>query len=150
MPSPGKLRRFRPPLGPFVRVDSYAYSGYEVPIYYDPMIAKLITWGATREEAIRRMKRALSEFSIAGIKSNINLHKAILDHPKFLDGTYTTQFAEKEVDLNIPALFRYVSDEVFLISAAITAYNDRKIKNVNDYNVASRWKQLGRQASLRN
>lgn len=150
MPSPGKLRRFRPPQGPFVRVDSYAYSGYRIPIYYDPMIAKLITWGANREEAIRRMKRALSEFSIAGIKSNINLHKAILDHPRFLDGSYTTQFAEKDVDLNIPTLFRYVEDDVFLITAAIAAYNDRKIKNVTDYNVASHWKNLGRQSALRN
>ena len=149
MPSPGKVSRFRPPQGPFVRVDSYLYSGYEIPIYYDPMIAKLVTWGTTREEAIRRMKRALSEFSLAGIKSNISLHKAIFDHPTFLDGTYTTQFAEKQVDMNIPTLFRNVDDDVFLIVAAISAYNDRKIKNVNDYTLASKWKDIGRKSSLR-
>ena len=149
MPSPGKMRRFRPPQGPFVRVDSYGYSGYEVPIYYDPMIAKLITWGANRQEAIRRMKRALSEFAITGIKTNMNLHKAILDHPKFFSGEYTTQFAEKEVDMNIPTLFRHTDDDVFLIVAAISAFSDRKGKNMTDYQLASRWKDIGRKSLLR-
>lgn len=150
MPSPGLMRRFRPPQGPFVRVDSYGYSGYEIPIHYDPMIAKVITWGKTREEAVRRMKRALSEFSIAGIKTNILLHKAIFDHPVFLSGEYTTQFAEKELDMNIPTLFRHVDDEVFLIVAAIAAFKDRKQKNITDYALASKWKESGRRSTMRN
>jgi acetyl-CoA carboxylase biotin carboxylase subunit len=149
VPSPGLIRRCRHPQGPFIRVDSYAYPGYEVPIYYDPMIAKLIAWGATREDAIRRLDRALTEFTLTGIKTNIALHKAILAHEKFRDGTYTTQFCEKDLVVQEPKLFRVVDDHVFLITAAIAAYNEKKAKAVSEYNVASRWKDLGRKQSLR-
>jgi len=148
-PSPGLIRACRHPQGPFVRVDSYAYPGYEVPIYYDPMIAKVITWGETREEAISRMDRALSEFILSGIKSNIQLHKTILRHEKFRDGSYTTQFLEKNFELLEPEIFREVPDEVFLIAAAITAFNDRKSKDVRHLNVFSQWKRVGRKMQLR-
>ena len=149
VPSPGLIRRCRHPQGPFIRVDSYAYPGYEVPIYYDPMIAKLIAWGPTRADAIRRLDRALTEFTLTGIKTNIVLHKSILQAPKFLDGTYTTQFCEKDLEIKMPRLFRVVDDHVFLITAAITAYNDKKSKHVGEYNVASRWRTLGRKSGLR-
>lgn len=148
-PSPGVIRACRHPQGPFMRVDSYAYPGYEVPIYYDPMIAKLITWGETREEAIDRMQRALSEFVLTGIKTNIVLHKTILDHPKFRDGSYTTQFIEKNFEVIEPQLFKEVEDPVFLIAAAITAYNDRKSKDVRQLNLTSTWKRVGRKLQLR-
>lgn len=148
-PSPGVIRACRHPQGPFMRVDSYAYPGYEVPIYYDPMIAKVITWGETREEAIDRMQRALSEFVLTGIKTNIVLHKTILDHPKFRDGSYTTQFIEKNFEVIEPQLFAEVEDPVFLIAAAITAYNDRKSKDVRQLNLTSNWKRLGRKMQLR-
>ncbi len=148
-PCPGLIRRCRHPQGPFIRVDSYAYPGYEVPIYYDPMIAKLIAWGKTREEAIQRLDRALTEFTLTGIKTNIVLHKSILQAKQFRDGSYTTQFCEKDLEVKMPKLFRVVDDHVFLITAAIAAYNDKKAKNVSEYNVASRWKTLGRKQSLR-
>ena len=148
-PSPGLIRACRHPQGPFVRVDSYAYPGYEVPIYYDPMIAKVITWGETRTEAIDRMQRALTEFILSGIKSNIVLHKSILKHPKFLDGSYTTQFLEKNFEVIEPELFKGVDDEVFLIAAAITAYNDRKSKDVRLLAAPSRWRRMGRKMQLR-
>jgi acetyl-CoA carboxylase, biotin carboxylase subunit len=148
-PSPGLIRACRHPQGPFVRVDSYAYPGYEVPIYYDPMIAKVITWGETRDEAIERMQRALTEFILSGIKSNIVLHKSILRHPKFKDGTYTTQFLEKNFEVIEPDLFKEVDDHVFLISAAITAYNYRKTKDVRNLNIISNWKRTGRKIMLR-
>ncbi len=148
-PHPGVIRACRHPQGPFMRVDSYAYPGYEVPIYYDPMIAKLITWGETREEAIDRMQRALSEFVLTGIKTNIVLHKTILDHPKFRDGSYTTQFIEKNFEVLEPQLFKEVEDPVFLIAAAITAYNDRKSKDVRQLNLTSNWKRVGRKLQLR-
>lgn len=148
-PSPGLIRACRHPQGPFLRIDSYAYPGYEVPIYYDPMIAKVITYGDTREEAIDRMQRALTEFVLTGIKTNIALHKSILKHPKFLDGTYTTQFIEKNFEVLEPELFRDVDDPVFLISAAITAYRDRQSKDVRRLNVASNWRRLGRKLQLR-
>ncbi len=148
-PSPGLIRACRHPQGPFVRVDSYAYPGYEVPIYYDPMIAKVITWGETRQEAIDRMQRALTEFILSGIKSNIALHRTVLRHPKFLDGSYTTQFLEKNFEIMEPQLFKEVDDHVFLIAAAITAYNDRKTKDVRQLNVASTWKRVGRKLQMR-
>lgn len=148
-PNPGLIRACRHPQGPFVRVDSYAYPGYEVPIYYDPMIAKVITWGETRQEAIDRMQRALTEFILSGIKSNIVLHKTILKHPKFLDGSYTTQFLEKNFEVIEPELFKEVDEHVFLIAAAITAFNDRKSKDVRQLNTLSKWKKIGRKLQLR-
>ncbi len=149
MPSPGLIRRCRHPQGPFIRVDSYAYPGYEVPIYYDPMIAKLIAYGPNRDTAIRRLDRALTEFTLTGIKTNIVLHKSILQAPKFLDGSYTTQFCEKDLQIKMPKLFQVVDDHVFLIAAAIAAYNEKKTKAVSEYNVASRWKDQARKEGLR-
>lgn len=148
-PSPGVIRACRHPQGPFMRVDSYAYPGYNVPIFYDPMISKLITWGETREEAINRMQRALSEFVLTGIKTNIVLHKTILDHPTFRDGSYTTQFIEKNFEVIEPEMFKQVEDPVFLIAAAIEAYNDRKSKDIRQLNVSSNWRRLGRKMQLR-
>jgi acetyl-CoA carboxylase, biotin carboxylase subunit len=148
-PSPGKIRACRHPQGPFVRIDSYAYPGYEVPIYYDPMIAKVITYGENREEAIDRLERALSEFVLTGIKTNIVLHKSILKNPKFLDGSYTTQFIEKNFEVLEPELFKEIDDPLFLISAAITAYQDRQTKDVRRLNVASNWRRIGRKLQLR-
>ncbi|MEN0057808.1 MAG: acetyl-CoA carboxylase biotin carboxylase subunit [Bdellovibrio sp.] len=148
-PHPGVIRACRHPQGPFMRVDSYAYPGYEVPIFYDPMIAKVITWGETRDEAIDRMQRALSEFVLTGIKTNIVLHKSILDNPKFRDGSYTTQFIEKNFEVIEPQIFKEVEDPVFLIAAAITAYNDRKSKDVRQLNLTSNWKRVGRKLQLR-
>ena len=148
-PSPGVIRKCRHPQGPFIRTDSYAYPGYEVPIYYDPMISKLIAWGKTREDAIKRLERALIEFTLTGIKTNIILHRSIIAHPKFIDGSYTTQFCEKDLEIKMPKLFKVVDDHVFLITAAIAAYSDKKSKNVSEFNVASRWKSIARRAQLR-
>ena len=148
-PSPGLIRACRHPQGPFVRVDSYAYPGYEVPIYYDPMIAKVITWGETRIEAIERMQRALTEFILSGIKSNIVLHKSILKHKTFQDGSYTTQFLDKNFEMIEPELFKEVDDHVFLIAAAIEAYTERKTKDVRSLSIASNWRRTGRKLALR-
>lgn len=99
------------------------------------MISKVITWGDNRQEAIDRMEELLSEFILSGIKTNIVLHKTILKHPKFLDGSYTTQFLEKNFEVIEPELFKDIDDHVFLIAAAITAFDDRKSKDVRQYNV---------------
>ncbi|MCB0363277.1 MAG: acetyl-CoA carboxylase biotin carboxylase subunit, partial [Bdellovibrionales bacterium] len=143
-PCPGKIRKCRIPQGPFVRVDGYAYPGYEIPIYYDPMIAKLIVWGPTRDICIGRLKRALAEFMLTGVKSNIVLHKNILEHPTFLDGSYTTQFLDTHLKgRKQKQLFMFVDEHVFLISAAISAYIDSKTRDISDFNLASRWKEQG-------
>lgn len=150
-PNPGKIRKYRAPAGPFVRLDNCAYPGYEVPIYYDPMIAKLIVWGSDRKECIQRLQRALAEYMLTGIKSNIVLHKNLLVHPTFLDGSYTTQFIDQQIaGKKHRELFMFVDEKVFLISAAIEAYIQSKSRDVSDYNVASQWKKYGRLKSMRN
>lgn len=95
MPSPGKVETYLPPGGLGVRVDSAVYQGYVISPFYDSMVAKLITYGATREEAISRMKRALSEFVIEGVKTTIPFHLKLLDHEKFVDGDFNTKFLER-------------------------------------------------------
>jgi acetyl-CoA carboxylase biotin carboxylase subunit len=87
-PSPGKIEMWYAPGGKGVRVDTHVYSGYTVPPYYDSMIAKLIVTGANREIAIARMKRALGEFMIRGIKTTIPFQQEIIAHPDFAAGTY--------------------------------------------------------------
>ncbi|MBB6175352.1 acetyl-CoA carboxylase biotin carboxylase subunit [Anoxybacillus tengchongensis] len=94
MPSAGKIQMYLPPGGFGVRVDSAAYSGYTIPPYYDSMIAKLIVHAPTREEAIARMKRALSEFVIEGVHTTIPFHLKLLEHEKFVEGNFNTKFLE--------------------------------------------------------
>lgn len=95
MPSPGKIEMYLPPGGLGVRVDSAVYTGYEIPPYYDSMIAKLITHGSTREEAIQRMKRALGEFVIEGVYTTIPFHQLIMDHDVFKTGDFNTNFLKE-------------------------------------------------------
>jgi len=94
MPSPGQIQMYLPPGGLGVRIDSAAYPGYKIPPYYDSMIAKVISYGATREEAIARMKRALSEFIVEGVSTTIPFHLKLLDHETFKSGQFNTKFLE--------------------------------------------------------
>ncbi|MFN7251144.1 MAG: acetyl-CoA carboxylase biotin carboxylase subunit [Anaerobacillus sp.] len=94
MPSPGKISMYLPPGGLGVRVDSAAYPGYTIPPFYDSMIAKVITYGATRSEAIAKMKRALQEFVIEGIDTTIPFHLKLLDNETFVSGDFNTKFLE--------------------------------------------------------
>ena len=94
-PSPGRIAFYYAPGGRGVRVDSHAYTGYIVPPYYDSMIAKLITIGATRTSAIARMRRALDEYYITGIKTTVPFHSAIMRNAEFRNGTYDTGFVER-------------------------------------------------------
>ncbi len=95
MPSPGQIQFYLPPGGLGVRVDSSAYPGYTISPHYDSMIAKLIVWGATREDAIARMKRALAEFAIEGIHTTIPFHQRLLEHPVFVRGDFDIKFLEE-------------------------------------------------------
>ena len=93
-PSPGKIETLHFPGGHGVRLDTHVYSGYSIPPHYDSMIAKLITTAQTREEAINKMKRALDEFLIEGIKTTIPFHRKLMDHPDYISGNYSTNFME--------------------------------------------------------
>ncbi|MCU0285036.1 MAG: acetyl-CoA carboxylase biotin carboxylase subunit [Acidobacteria bacterium] len=94
-PNPGKVIQLRTPGGPGIRIDSAVYPGYTIPPYYDSMVAKLIAWGNDRKEAVERMKRALDEFYIEGIKTTIPFHQEVMKHKEFLGGQYTTDFISK-------------------------------------------------------
>jgi acetyl-CoA carboxylase biotin carboxylase subunit len=93
-PSPGKITTLHTPGGHGIRLDTHVYSGYMIPPNYDSMIAKLITTAQTREEAINKMRRALDEFVIEGVKTTIPFHRQLMDHPDYLAGNYTTKFME--------------------------------------------------------
>ncbi|MEK3902130.1 MULTISPECIES: acetyl-CoA carboxylase biotin carboxylase subunit [unclassified Paenibacillus] len=95
MPSPGKIGFYLPPGGLGVRVDSAAYPGYTISPFYDSMIAKLIVWAPTRDEAVAKMKRALAEFAVEGIHTTISFHQRLLEHPVFLDGNFDIKFLEE-------------------------------------------------------
>lgn len=101
MPSPGLIQFYLPAGGPGVRVDSAAYGGYVIPPSYDSMIAKLIVWGETRDDAISRMRRALSEFSVDGVHTTIPFHQKLLQHKRFIRGDFDIKFLE-EHDVNDP------------------------------------------------
>jgi acetyl-CoA carboxylase biotin carboxylase subunit len=95
IPSPGRIAFLSLPGGPGVRVDTAIYPGYTVPPYYDSMIAKLIVYGKDRQEAIKRMARAIDEFIIEGVKTTIPFHKKLLSNPKFIEGQYTTSLVDE-------------------------------------------------------
>ncbi|MFA4935671.1 MAG: acetyl-CoA carboxylase biotin carboxylase subunit, partial [Candidatus Methanoperedens sp.] len=93
-PAPGKLRRYRSSGGPGVRVDSGVHTGYTITPFYDSLISKLTVWGRDRNEAIARMKRALYEYIIVGVTTNIPFHKAVMNNEYFRRGELTTHFIE--------------------------------------------------------
>jgi biotin carboxylase len=95
---PGTVTFYSPPGGPGVRVDSHVYSGYEIPSYYDSMVGKVICVGHTRESAVSRMRRALDEYAIGGIKTTIPLHRLILSDPRFRKGKYYTDFVDELIE----------------------------------------------------
>jgi acetyl-CoA carboxylase biotin carboxylase subunit len=96
-PSPGKITGWLPPGGPGVRVDSHVYTGYDIPPFYDSLIGKLIVWAPTRELALRRLKRALSEWAVTGIPTTIEFHLALLERAEFQKGEVYTKFVEEKM-----------------------------------------------------
>lgn len=98
LPSPGRILQYRQPTGPYVRDDSGVYEGSEISVFYDPMISKLITWGATRAEAMERMERALMEYRVGGIKTNLAFHRRVLRNADFRAGKYSTAFIAQNAD----------------------------------------------------
>lgn len=98
-PCPGRIKGYHTPGGPGVRLDNGVYTSYNIPPFYDPMISKLIVWGKDRHEAILRMRRALSEYLILGITTNIPFHKAVMQNSKFIRGELNTHFIEQESEI---------------------------------------------------
>jgi acetyl-CoA carboxylase biotin carboxylase subunit len=119
-PSPGRIEGYREPGGPWVRVDGGLYDGAEVTVYYDPMVAKLVVWGADRAEAIRRTRRALREYRVRGIKTSLSFFRAVMDDPDFIDGSYDTGFLSPERMLKLTREDH--NDDVAILAAAIAAF----------------------------
>ena len=152
MPCPGVIRQLIEPNGIGVRIDSYVYEGYEIPIYYDPMIGKLIVWAVTRQYAIERMRRVLYEFKITGLKTNISYLRRIMYAPAFVKGEYDTSFLEKYSR----SLQRQNGDnEEMENMAMIAAYVDylfnldeNKPVRTADQRPISRWREFGLQKGV--
>ena len=102
LPSPGKINRYHAPGGPGIRVDSHVYGGYTVPPYYDSMISKVIAHGNTRDEALARMKSALTEIVVDGIRTNTALHQKIMQDPGFASGNFTIHYLENHLVKDVP------------------------------------------------
>jgi acetyl-CoA carboxylase biotin carboxylase subunit len=98
MPSPGRIDTLRVPAGPGIRDDSGAYEGYEVSSFYDPLISKLCVWAQDRPRAVAKMRRALSEYVVTGIKTNLPFHLALFEQPDFVRGVYDTGFIDRHKD----------------------------------------------------
>lgn len=145
MPSAGKIYKISEPLGLGVRTDGYVYEGYEIPIYYDPMISKLIVWGKTRDEAIRRMRRALYEYKITGVKTSIKFLERIMNNPNFIEGNYDTHFIEKN-QKQLIAMEPCENCDDMVIIAAFIDYLDKLGKtqenNKEFVPAQSRWKKI--------
>lgn len=151
MPSPGKIKHMSEPLGLGIRHDGYVYEGFEIPIFYDPMISKLIAWAETREEAIKRMRRALYNYKITGIKTSIRFLERIMETPDFMQGKYNTHFVEDNFDF-LMTKREYVGDnEDMAIITAFINYTDQLDKLQPEpmkKNMANNWKDFGRKRSI--
>jgi acetyl-CoA carboxylase biotin carboxylase subunit len=120
LPSPGTITHLRVPAGPYVRDDSGVYEGAAISVHYDPLISKLVTWGADRDQALARMRRALDEYQVGGIRTNLPFHRRALRHPAMCAGEYDTGFIERERDtLLVAAEARGPALEATLAAAAI-------------------------------
>ncbi|MFU8806724.1 MAG: acetyl-CoA carboxylase biotin carboxylase subunit, partial [Bradymonadaceae bacterium] len=159
-PCPGEITYLRSPSGPWVREDSGVYSGGSVPVHYDPMIAKLIVWGEDRAHAIARMRRALSEYVIQGITTNVGFFEEILTDPRFVDGTYDTGFLPELLESERPRSAATGSrlEPVAEIAAVLAAH--RRDESLMEQGPSgslapgsgapgrgSRWKSVGRQSA---
>ena len=150
LPSPGRVERLRAPQGPFVRDDGGIAAPGEVPIFYDALISKLITWGGDREAAIRRMRRALDEYEIAGVRTTIPFFRWLLVDPAFRAGRVDTTFLERALADRNGEPFAAPDDEdldVATIAAAIHAWHQRA--EVSPGIAMSAWTRAGRQEGLR-
>jgi acetyl-CoA carboxylase biotin carboxylase subunit len=153
LPSPGKITYLRVPGGPGVRDDSGVYTGWVVSPYYDPLISKLVAWAPTRDQAIARLVRALGEYVVHGIATNVAYLAAAVDHPAFRSGDYDTGFcaryAKDLVRAPDPAL-----EEVALVAAALEAHRREgeeaaPVARDGAGGAPSAWARLGRRGAGR-
>ena len=153
IPSIGKLKNYRVPTGPGIRVDSGVVIFEQIPIYYDPMIAKLVAWGEDRPQAIRRMMRALEEYRVSGVKTTIGFHRVVLANARFQSGDLSTRFLEEEYPDNNYHTVGETTSRLAAIAAAVDRFvTERKISlqtAESNGNYQSGWVQVHRRRNLR-
>ena len=155
LPDTGTVKSLVRPGGPWVRVDSGVEEGSEVGVYYDPLIAKLVVWGETRDAAIRRMHRALSEYRVVGLKTNIRFNRWVMENQTFQSGKFDTRFINLEF---IPDHLEDKNNESEISAAIAAVLWEQKRKSIPQFDMNAKpsqngtqnsWKQAGRTRSLR-
>jgi acetyl-CoA carboxylase biotin carboxylase subunit len=147
MPSTGKVIQSILPSGPGIRVDTGVYSGFEISPYYDPMISKLIVWGETRGQAILRMRRALEEYRIIGVRTNIPFHMTMMDSPRYMGGQFDTRYVEERFSMQDTTDARENHEDIAAVLATLVAHQTTErasqfvSRNERD---TSNWKWVGR------
>jgi acetyl/propionyl-CoA carboxylase alpha subunit len=155
LPQAGRITSLSEPTGPGVRLESGIYAGWEVSLYYDPLLAKLVVWGEARAEAILRMRRALAEYRIGGIHSTIPFHQQVMDSTRFQGGQFDTQFVDGTDGFRMPAVQSRDLAKVAAIAAALVEHERGQEAVIlgapcdeNGLRI-SPWKQAGRTGGLR-
>jgi acetyl/propionyl-CoA carboxylase alpha subunit len=151
LPSIGTITTVYEPSGPGVRVDSAVYDGYEVSLFYDPLLAKLIVWGESRAQAIQRMRRALSEFKLLGIRTNIPFHLRLMESPSFIAGRFDNAFLDS-FSLEAPP-DEADAGRLAAIAAAAVAHQARQLQSRDSghserHPEESLWKTAGRRRAI--
>ena len=151
MPSTGLITHSVLPTGPGIRVDTGVYDGFEITPYYDPMISKLIVWGETRAQAILRMRRALEEYKIVGVRTNIPFHQTMMDSHRFMAGQYDTRFVEEEFSMEEMVEDKEILPDVAAIIATLVKHEQtqraahvvrRNERDTSNWKWVSRWERL--------
>ena len=153
LPSTGRITHSLLPTGPGIRVDTGVYPGFEITPYYDPMIAKLIVWGETRAQAILRMRRALEEYRIVGVRTNIPFHQTMMDSHRFMGGQYDTRFVEERFSMKQIEESKQSFDETAAIFATLVAHAEtqraaqivrRGERDTSNWKWVGRWERMHR------
>jgi acetyl-CoA carboxylase biotin carboxylase subunit len=149
MPSTGRITHSLLPTGPGVRIDTGVYPGFEITPYYDPMIAKLIVWGETRAQAILRMRRALEEYRIVGVRTNIPFHQTMMDSHRFMGGQYDTRFVEERFSMDVERKDEAYEAQIEIAAVLATLVTHRETERSAQIvrrgeRDTSNWKWVGR------
>jgi acetyl-CoA carboxylase biotin carboxylase subunit len=153
MPSTGRIVQCIMPTGPGVRVDTGVYPGFEITPYYDPMIAKMVVWGETRGQAILRMRRALEEYRIVGVRTNIPFHQSMMDSTRFLAGQYDTRFVEERFSMEDVVENKEAYNDIAAILATLVTHQQtqrsaqivrRGERDTSNWKWVGRWERMHR------
>ena len=150
LPSCGKIKKLIEPSGPGIRLDGGVYQGYDVPVFYDPLIAKLLVWGTNRKMAIRRMVRALSEYRITGVKTTVGFLANVMTDKRFKSGNFDTHFIDEMEERKKIASDENVRAASIVAALAFHLSNSNSRKNEKEMSSdVSLWKQAGRREAMR-